>query len=86
MNKNYRPRAESYDERSSRSPKTQIDPIVELEFLKARKGSMSEVDISEHDDGHQLPFRKRSVSCSILSSKPSTGMQSVNCETIMEES
>lgn len=86
VNGNSRPRAESYDERSSRSSKTQIDPTVELEFLRARKGSMTEDNLSEQDDGRQLPFRKRSVSCSILSSEHNTGVVCVNCETIMEES
>lgn len=86
VNGRNRPRAESYDERSSRLQKNQIDPTVELEFLKARKGSVAEENISEDGEGNQLHFRKRSVSCSLLSSKSNTVSQIANFETIVEES
>lgn len=80
-----RPRAESLDERKLPSPSFDNDPTVELE-LRMRSQSQSSSDATMDIGGRenrQLPFRKRSVSCSLI---PHHGSKSPNgCETIMEE-
>jgi hypothetical protein len=77
-----RPRAESLDERKLPSPCFENDPTVELE-LRMRSQSSSDVtmDIGGREN-RQLPFRKRSVSCSLI---PHCSKSPNGCETIMEE-
>lgn len=78
-----RPRAESLDERKLPSPGFDNDPTVELEL---RLRSQSSSDVATMDMGgrgnRQLPFRKRSVSCSLI---PHGSKSPNGCETIMEE-
>jgi hypothetical protein len=74
-----RPRGGSLDER--RLPSDIIagnDPTVEME-LRGTKSDESPLNL-HRSNSRQLPFRKRSVSCSVLSHQKPRG-----CDTIMEE-
>mmetsp|Transcript_19534 Transcript_19534/g.28531 ORF Transcript_19534/g.28531 Transcript_19534/m.28531 type:complete len:150 (+) Transcript_19534:476-925(+) len=70
-----RPRAESLDE-SKRSSEETFDPTVEFELCATRS---AEETLELRRVERQLPFRKRSVSCSL------TYEATPVCETIMEE-
>jgi hypothetical protein len=76
----YRPRAESLDERKLPSPCFENDPTVELELRMRSKTSNVAIDLGVRGESRQLPFRKRSVSCSLIPHSKSSG-----CDTIMEE-
>ncbi len=72
-----RPRAGSLDEKTRLSDTYENDPTVELELRSKPSNSCTELNYVNR----QLPFRKRSVSCSVLPHQNS----SVACDTIMEE-
>ena len=72
----HRRRAGSLDERKMPTDSFGRDPTVELELRAQLPDETLELRRGEH----QLPFRKRSVSCSLLPDEKSTG-----CDTIMEE-
>lgn len=75
-----RPRAESLDERKLPSPCFDHDPTFELELrMRSQTSNNISMDVGGRET-RQLPFRKRSVSCSLIPNGKSTG-----CETIMEE-
>jgi len=73
----YRPRAESLDERKMPSPTFDNDPTVEIEL----RSPNSDETIELRKVQRQLPFRKRSMSCSIIPNEKNTK----GCDTIMEE-
>ena len=75
--KENRPRAGSLDERKMPSPSYESDPTVEIEITSP--SSTDEISLTEVEK--QLPFRKRSVSCSLMASHEG----SKGCDTIMEE-
>ena len=74
----YRPRAESLDERKMPSPTFDNDPTVEIELRSPRPDETIERKVK-----HQLPFRKRSMSCSIIPNDNEKDTK--GCDTIMEE-
>lgn len=71
-----RPRGGSLDERRLNSDIRGHDPTVEMDLRANRSDETIELRPLER----QLPFRKRSVSCSLIPDEKSTG-----CDTIMEE-
>lgn len=75
--KENRPRAGSLDESKMPSPSYENDPTVEIEITSP--SSTDEISLTEVEK--QLPFRKRSVSCSLMTSHEG----SKGCDTIMEE-
>mmetsp|Transcript_16882 Transcript_16882/g.25229 ORF Transcript_16882/g.25229 Transcript_16882/m.25229 type:complete len:144 (-) Transcript_16882:477-908(-) len=84
----HRRRAESLDENKHRNFIVANDPTLEMELRHGAEGGQS-LDNNGVDstDSEKLPFRKRSVSCSVVYST-STSSHNVNnrsCETIMEE-
>lgn len=74
----YRPRAGSLDEKTRHTETYVNDPTVELE-LRSNKQSSNCAELKQVK--RQLPFRKRSVSCSVLPHQSTSSA----CDTIMEE-